>query len=294
MDDSIPSISDANLISSHLGEMGSGAPGFDDNCFVWTVHDSVFAMILADEAAHHTIARVLTPYGMLAASAVLCFVGFYAMRIVAATAAFAAGALGVIRLSYISEAEFSCDGITIAIAVCGGICALMAGLLMRTLSLLIGASAVCGVVGIVFVTCGDVCGADLWLGAPRLFDLPLLQFWGAMLLAAAVGALVARRRYREMLATVAAIFGGFGAAVSVRILVHNADAALPSYGFLMVMAGATGGGLLTQYYLQKRLADRKKKKNAPARSAQGRPRRAKKDVVLRVSDANDIESADED
>lgn len=221
-------------------------------CAVWIVHDFVF------DAWHRRddvdVVATVTPWGLLAASAVLCLVGYYAMRFVLATCAFAVAAVGVIRIAHFGGQAMDCDTISMVVLLFGGVCALLAGLMMRTLSLAVGAASFCGVVGTCFSLCGDTCRAALWPGAPVLFALPLVQFWGAMVVSAGVGAVVARKHYRELTATVAAIAGGFGVAVATRALWHDAahPGPFPSWVVLLVSMTCAACGLAIQYAVWRR------------------------------------------
>ena len=81
-------------------------------------------------------------------------------------------------------------------------------------------------------------------------SLPLVQFWGTTLLAAVAGALVARKHYRELAATVAAIVGGFGVAFSARKMHYEATAGgsvLPNAVVMAIVVLCAGGGLGVQY-----------------------------------------------
>ena len=269
-------------------------PGNDDNaslatsnsssaaaeCAVLLAHDYVFDTINATIDDHHALLRTLSPWGVLAISLFLCFCGFYAMRLVVAITAFGAGALGVVRIARLGGAGASaCDGLTLGVVGAGAACAFVAYLLTRFLSSAVGAAAACAVVATVFTTCGEACDPDLWDNAPRFLGFALVPFWTTMLVAAAAGALVARYRYREMLATVAAILGGYGAAFATRSLVSGMGHTLPSWGFVAALCAFGGVGLLTQYgvarYLKQRRREggRRREGNDASSRRRRRPRR---------------------
>lgn len=220
-------------------------------CVTWVVHDYVFRDL--DQGSgdvQDTVVRTLSPIGVLVASMLLSTAGYFAMRLVSVVCAFGAGALLVIRLTHMNgdDSSFSCDGVSVAVVASGAAAALVAFFLLRTLSFLLGGAAVCGVVAVVFSACDEACAGDLWAGAPRLFGLSLVPYWTTMLVGGAVGACAARRRYREVLAVAAAVVGGYGSAVAVRILLlEHASVAVPSWGFLTTIAGVSIGGLLAQY-----------------------------------------------
>ena len=217
----------------------------DTECVVVEAHDALFEVVrtVHGAASSTDLVHTATPYGVLAASLVLCLCGFYALRFVVGVAAFSAGLVGSVRMLQLGGTALaegghtlavSCDVATVVVLLGGGISALVAVFMTKVLSTLLGAVASGVVVGAVFAACGDVCNADLWAEAPRLLGMSLVPFWGAMLLATSLGAIVARKRHREMLATVAALIGGFGVALSVRSLV-DAHATLPNWGFLCIV-----------------------------------------------------------
>jgi hypothetical protein len=216
-------------------------------CTVWLVHDYVFDTFTAGAPAPHSLLRALSPWGVLVASLPLCFFGYYAIRAVLAIAAFGAGALGVVRLTQLGNADVSCDGVTLAVVAAGGACALVAAFLTRPLALLLGAAAVCGVVGAVFAVCGAPCDAALWPGAPRVVGFTLVPFWTSMVAGALVGAFATRLRHREMLAVMAAVLGGYGVALSTRSLVADAGHVLPDVAFLATIGACAATGLGAQY-----------------------------------------------
>lgn len=236
-----------------------GAQNASAACAVYLAHDYVFDVVLDEAPNHHTLLRELSPWGVLVPSLVLCFFGYYAIRLVVAVAAFGAGALGMVRLANMGGAGVSCDVVTLGVSIAGGVSALVAVLMVRLLSLVLGAAAACGVVGVVFVACGPACDADLWAGAPRFVGLTLVPFWASMLVGAAVGAAAVRRRHREMLATMAAMLGGFGVASAVRSLVAEGGHVPPPWLFAATLGGSAGVGLLTQYAFEYRRQTRKRR-----------------------------------
>lgn len=235
----------------------------NQTCIVVFAHDFVFDVVeTVQDTSTDELVRNVTPYGVLAASLVLCFFGYYALRCVVAIAAFGAGVVGTVRLLNASnELAVSCDVATLAVVVGGGISALVAVLMTRVVSTLLGAAAACVVVAAVFATCGAVCDVDLWPGVPRFLGLTLVPFWAGMAVAGVVGALVARRRHREMLTTFAALVGGFGVAVSMRAIVVVEDhAEFPHWLFFGTFAASAGAGLATQYWWVKRRQTRRRRK----------------------------------
>ena len=229
--------------------MDDNATEVVEDCLVWSVHDFVFD-VWADRRRIDTM-EVLTPVGLMIVSLLLCLTGFYAMRAVLAVCAFFSGALLVMRASFLGGGmAMDCDTLSVVTVVFGGVCALLTGLLMKTLSLLIGAASLGGVVGFgTAMVCGEVCLQPLWAGAPVFLSLPLVQFWGATLMAAIAGALVARKHYRELAATVAAIVGGFGVAFSARKMHYEASggSVMPNAVVMAIVILCAGGGLGVQY-----------------------------------------------
>lgn len=241
-------------------------------CVVVEVHDTLFRVVGSMQDAPTDLVHTLTPYGVLAVSLVLCFFGLYAMRLVVGVTAFSAAVLGTVRLLEMAGSDadehglaVSCDVATIVVLLCGGVAALVAVLMTRILSTVLGAAGACLVVGATFAACGPTCDADLWHAAPRFLHLTLVPFWCCMLLAAMLGAFVAHRRHNELLATLAAILGGFGVGLAARSLVPP-DEALPNWGFLAIVAASSLVGLATQYQCR-RLRRRRKLRKKRARQS---------------------------
>ena len=132
--------------------------------------------------------RTVTPYSVLVVSIALCFFGYYALRFVVGMTAFGAGVIATVRLLNAGgDLRMSCDMATLAVAIGGGISALVAVLLTKMVSTVLGSLAACTIVGSVFVVCGDFCNADM-SDAPRVLGLTLVPFWTAMAVAAGTGA----------------------------------------------------------------------------------------------------------
>lgn len=247
-------------------------------CIVVGAHDLIFDVVESVQGRPVSqLVSLATPAVVFAVSLVLCFFGVYALRLVVGIAAFSCGIVGTVRFLYLSgqfgrdgdeAGAMSCDAMTLVVFLGGGVCTLIAVFMMRMLSTLLGAVATGGVVGAVFTVCGAACDADLWVGAPRILGATLVPFWVAVLLAAVAGGAVARRRHREMLATIASLLGGFGIAVSVRTLfAEGGGQPLPSLAFVSILGASTLIGLGTQYLVivrrrrKKREAEEKKKRS---------------------------------
>lgn len=244
----------------------SGAPAGNATCVVVEVHDTLFRVVDSIQGEPTDLVHTLTPYGVLAISLVLCFFGLYAIRLVVGVAAFSAGIIGTVRLLQMAGSNadqhglaVSCDIATIVVLLSGGVTALVAVLMTRMLSTVLGAAGACLVVGATFAACGPTCDADLWVGAPRFLNLTLVPFWCSILVAAVLGAFVAHKRHNELLATLAAILGGFGVGLAARSLVPP-DEQLPNWGFLAIVAASSLVGLTTQYQYRRLRRKRKLRK----------------------------------
>lgn len=256
--------------ASRLDALGDSDPALrhlnNTACVVVATHDFIFDVVDAvGDTSPQGLVLTLTPYGMLAASLVLCFCGYYALRLVVGLAAFGTGVIGTVRLLNVGgELPVSCDVATLAVLIGGGVGALVAVLMTRVLSTLLGASSACVLVGAVFATCGTVCTADVWPGVPRVLGMTLLPFWASMATAALLGAVVARKHHREMLATVAALAGGFGVAVSLRAIAFEHHERMPHWLFVGAAATSAGVGLGAQYWYVRRREKRKREKKGVA------------------------------
>lgn len=241
-------------------------------CIVVTAHDFVFDVVdtvrLASDTDIDELIRIVTPYGILGGSLLLCFFGYHAMRCIVGLAAFGTGLVGMVRLLHMSAHTMSCDVLTLVVFIGAAISALVAVLMTRTLSTLLGAAGACVVVGAAFATCGATCAADLWVGAPRFLGLSLVPFWTAMLVAFVLGAVVARKRHREVLATIAAVLGGFGVAVSTRTIITEHGLSMPDWAFLLVLGGITVVGLGTQYWCNQHMRVRRSRTRLSTRLPQ--------------------------
>lgn len=255
-------------------------------CFVVDAHNAVFDAV-DDVAAHRNgfadgLTDKLTPYVFLAISLLLCFCGYFAMRLIVALAAFAAGAVAVVRIldggagtAWIEtgnlssqqqqqtgnndEPSVTCDTLTIATLASGAVSALVFVLLTRSITALAGAVAAAGVAFAAFSTCGPPCDADVdswWPGAPRVFGRPLAPFWAVALVAFLAGGGVARWRHRELLATLAAVLGGFGVAVAIRAMAGGdpatRDATFPQWAVFVVSVGSAAAGIGVQWVVVKK------------------------------------------
>ena len=248
----------------------TGAVNATTQCVVFETHDMLFHVVDTVRGAPNDTVHSLAPYGVVAASLILCFFGYYALRTVVGIAAFATGVVGTARVLDMGGTRLgedgdrvltmSCDVASVLVLVGGGTSALVAVFLTKMLSVVLGAAGACVVVGAVFASCGAPCNAELWGGAPRFLGMSIVPFWACMSAATVVGAVVARKRHREMLATVAALLGGVGVASSVQslVMVHG-DTRLPNWSFLLVAVVSAGRGLGAQYYWVKRQAAGKRK-----------------------------------
>lgn len=222
-------------------------------CAIWIVHDFVFDAWHKDPPS--SFFMILSPWGLLALSLVLCLSGYYAMRAVLFISAFLIGAVGVARLSLgDGEHRVSCDAITVVTILVGSLCGMVVSLLLKTMSLIVGAMSMCGVTGGVFHVCGNACLGELWPGTPVLLSFPLVPFWSAMAFSAGGGAFVANKYYRELVAVVSAIIGGFGAAASLRTIsleVSSSKQEMSSSVFVVLMMVFAVAGLTIQYKIWK-------------------------------------------
>ena len=85
----------------------------------------------------------------------------------------------------------------------------------------------------------------------------------------ALGGEVARKRHREVLATTAALLGGFGVAVAVRSIATSngggrggSDGPVPSWLFVTLLLSCAGVGLAVQAYVVRSIRKRKEEKKA--------------------------------
>ena len=93
-----------------------------------------------------------------------------------------------------------------------------------------------------------------------------------MALALGAGALIARTRYRELIATMSAILGSYGIAISLRHIAF--DDSLPSYAFSIIIVVSTAMGLGTQYLVHTKR--REARERAAAASSAHTSRKKKK------------------
>lgn len=217
------------------------------DCPVW----AGYAALEGDAASAATGGHweLVWPWMMLALCVPLCLCGYYAMRVTLSLAAFVVGGLWTLRVVAASgSAALACEHLTMVVVLSGGSCALFAGTLMHTLAYGIGAASVCGVAATLFSACGATCAQPLWQGAPVWLGLPLAQFWGSMAVSAVVGVALARSRYKELIALVAATVGSYGIALVVRTMwARGRGEVVGDAAFSAVMLGVIAGGLGVQY-----------------------------------------------
>ena len=244
-------------------------------CAVVEVHDVLFhAARQAHRATSDDLAHAATPYGLLAVGVVLCLAGYPALRLAVGLGAFGTGLVGTVRLLEMGGARVGCDVVTLAVVFGGGLSALVAVFATRMLSTALGAAAAGVGVGAVFAACGGACNVDAWPGAPRVVGMSVVPFWVSILTASVLGAVVARKRHREVLATTAALLGGFGVAVAVRSIATSngggggSDGPVPSWLFVTVLLSCAGAGLAVQAYVVRSIRKRKEEKKARRASAQ--------------------------
>ena len=246
-------------------------------CAVVEVHDVLFhAARQAHRATSDDLAHAATPYGLLAVGVVLCLAGYPALRLAVGLGAFGTGLVGTVRLLEMGGAKVGCDVVTLAVVFGGGLSALVAVFATRMLSTALGAAAAGVGVGAVFAACGGACNVDAWPGAPRVVGMSVVPFWVSILTASVLGAVVARKRHREVLATTAALLGGFGVAVAVRSIATSngggggggSDGPVPSWLFVTLLLSCAGVGLAVQAYVVRSIRKRKEEKKARRAAAQ--------------------------
>ena len=243
----------------------AGAESTNTSCVVFEMHDFLFDVVhsVRDSSADNLV-RTVTPYGVLGISLLLCFCGFYALRLVMGVVAFSTGVVGTLQLLALSKVgdEVPCDVASVLVLIGGGLSTLIAIFMTRMLSALLGSLGACVAVGAVFAACGDVCNAALWIDAPSFLGWTLVPFWASMLVAAVVGGVVARRRHRELLATVAAILGGFGVTVSLRSILSEQGQEMPGWVVLATVGVSASIGLGTQYWIVQHRRRRRRRRAA--------------------------------
>lgn len=207
----------------------------------------------------------IAPYILMLMALVIASFGHLFLKPSVCMLGFIGGTLASLHVTYTYASflhDWSCEAIVAASCSAGGVVALGCAILVRTVSVVLGAAAGASLGILVFDLC-TICNTPLWgADTPMLFDRTLFPFWVTMFVLVLGGGFLCRKQEKSIIALVTSIVGAWIMALAARLAAGAQGVDMPFWA-TMAVAGTTGvGGFGIQMYLLRRKERRKRQKEA--------------------------------
>ena len=183
------------------------------DCMAHRVHQAIlYAKVDPSWNVGEQASMTMMPYLLLICSMIVGGIGHKILRPSLMLIAFCVGGAASLNIFYVygnALHNWNCEGVVFASLGVGGICALLAALVVRMVAFALGAIAGAAFNVLFFDVC-TACGEQPWENAAMFLGRYLVPFWLTLVVCSLIGGYVCRKQQVETLALVTSLIGGWG------------------------------------------------------------------------------------